>query len=177
VPDASGAAPLSLQSDVIYGFELVGGAVTCIRLHALGSGGSIDCDGGTAHSSLYTQDSNGAGSADAPILVTNLGPDSGPGAATLTVMQATVELPTGSAPNDCLTATFGAAIPIAYNTGGSTATVAEPVQGGTVVQVEVGQAFSCASWTQEDGPGALSAPRLVVDGAGDDEAQVLILSD
>jgi cysteine-rich repeat protein len=177
VPDALGVAPLDLQADVIYGFELVGGAVACFRLQALSSGGSIDCDGGTAHTNLYTQDSNGSGVADPPILTTQVGLDSGAGSATLTVMQAITELPVGSAPNDCLTAAFGPATQAAYSTGGATVTVAEPVQGGTVVQEGGGQPFSCASWTQENGPGALASPRTVVDGAGDDEAQVLILSD
>jgi hypothetical protein len=39
------------------------------------------------------------------------------------------------------------------------------------------RAFSCAGWTQEEGPGVLASPRAVVDGSGDDEAQVVILSD
>jgi hypothetical protein len=176
-PDASGVAPLSLQADVIYGFALADVGVACFRLEALGSSGSIDCDGGSAHTNLYSQDSNGAGVADPSILTTGVGLDTGAGSATLLVMQSTVELSVGSLPNDCFAASFGAAIPAAYSTGGSTVTVAEPVQGGTVVQVGGGQVFSCATWTQENGPGVLASPRTVVDGPGDDEAQVLILSD
>jgi hypothetical protein len=58
-----------------------------------------------------------------------------------------------------------------------TVTIAEPVQGGTVLHVGGGQAFSCATWTQENGSGALASPRTIVDGSGDDVAQVLILFD
>jgi hypothetical protein len=176
-PDDSGVAPLSLQADVIHGVELVAGGVICFQLQAQGSAGSIDCDGGTPHTILYSQDSNGAGAAAPPVLTTNVGLDSGTGAATLTVMQATAQLPAGSAPSDCSTASFGAPTLTAYTTGGANVTVAEPVQGGTVLQLGGGQPFSCSMWTQENSAGVLASPHTAVDGPGDDAAQLLVLFD
>jgi hypothetical protein len=92
-------------------------------------------------------------------------------------MQAVAVLGPGGLPSDCATASFGPAALIAYTTSMSTATVAEPVQGGSVTFTATGTNFSCAAWTVQNGPGKLVAPRILVDGAGDDEAQGLILLD
>ncbi|GIW40522.1 MAG: hypothetical protein KatS3mg076_1099 [Candidatus Binatia bacterium] len=52
-------APLVLDQDVILGFPLIDGSVLCTKIFAEGSRGAIDCDGGTAHDVLLTQDSKG----------------------------------------------------------------------------------------------------------------------
>jgi hypothetical protein len=174
--DGSGIAALSLQSDVTYGFGLAAGGVMCVRIQAAGSGGTIDCNGGSPHTVLLTQDSNGAGVADAPILTLHVGPDSGAGAASLTVMQSITNLASGT-PSDCIAAVFGPPELTAYTSSTITATIAEPVQGGNLTFTTTGENFSCSTWTVENGPGTLAAPRIIVDGGGNDEAQGLVISD
>jgi hypothetical protein len=173
--DAAGVAPLTLQSDATYGFALGG------RWGALHS--SRSCRKCRQHrlrrriGSFDRADTGQQRCGNRRCTDPDDGPDSGAGATILTAMQAITELPPGAIPADCLAAAFGPTHPIAYTTDMATGTVAEPLQGGSVTIAAEGTNFSCATWTQEDGPGTLVAPRTIVDGAGDDEGQAFVLSD
>lgn len=179
VPGADGVAPISLAADAIYGLGLsVGTAsgVLCVKMEAAGSSGRIDCNGGSAMSMALSRDSNGAGAADPEVLTVDIGGDSGPGAARLTVMQSVVALPVGTAAA-CLSAVYPPARVTAYSTHQATAIVAEPIQGGSVSVLATGVGFSCSSWRTENAVGRLIGPRVELDTAFGDEAQVFILDD
>ena len=93
------------------------------------------------------------------------------------VMQSYAELAPGAQPSDCTTAPFGPAEETAYTTELATATVAEPVQGGSLSISLGGTSFSCSQWTVENGPGVLVSPRIVLDTASGDDAEILMISD
>jgi hypothetical protein len=91
-------------------------------------------------------------------------------------MQSITNLASGT-PSDCIAAVFGPPELTAYTSSTITATIAEPVQGGNLTFTTTGENFSCSTWTVENGPGTLAAPRIIVDGGGNDEAQGLVISD
>ncbi len=178
-PDSNGVASLSLQSDAIFGFGVAGGSaasVICVKVEAAGSSGTIDCDGGSPFSSVLAQDSNGAGAAEPRSITLNIGPDSGPGAASIVVQQSVVGLPAGTVA-DCLTASYPTSEPALYTTAEATAIVSEPIQGGSVLRNATGTPFDCSTWTNENGAGRLIGPNIDLDTSAGDDAQLFVLDD
>jgi len=190
-PDLPGeeacSAPVALAEDVIIGFNAIDGSVACTKVFADGSMGSIDCDGGSPQDLEYSQNSNGPGAADPPMITTGLGDGvtAGPGAGSFTVPNAvTFNLPGtgGFTQADCFNldydnpfspdqmAQYGykekdvTITPLGFTTTRATGIVLNPktVTGGTAPQPitlsATGMNFLCGGWTTEDGPGVLVAP-------------------
>lgn len=165
---AEGIAPLSLRDDVIVGLTQPIGVI-CTKYYAEGSGGSIDCDGGTAYGVTVTEQSGA--NAPPPTVQTGQGGDSGPGAAVLMVMQRTLQSPPGT---DCTTQDYGSA-PLAtayFTTAGATAT-----KGSATISLS-GENFDCENWTASDGAGMLASPATTFNtAAGGDTANITRFKD
>ena len=182
------SAPLSLTADAIVGFNQPLG-VACTKFFAAGSGGTIDCDGGTPHDVDLTQDSNGAGPNGPPVYSTGLGDAvaAGPGAATLRFARTVsvniacnAQMPTCNAPSICTTldyenprATPGVTDVIegelVLTTRNATGTILEPRQGGDALEFPVavaGENFACSAWPQENAAGRLVGPVGALDALG-----------
>jgi hypothetical protein len=174
--DGSGNAPLALQNDVVIGVVSIVGDVLCLRLDAVGSSGTVSCDGGVGHDVTVTRD---AGELAPPATTqTFLGSDSGPGAATLLVPTEFAQLPAGADLGDCLTTDqYQPQQVMAFSTGIVTTTK------GTEQLILQGENFDCgmdgASWEIEDGPGMLAFGLPVFDGRvpGGDLASGLLFAD
>jgi hypothetical protein len=168
-PDANGVAPLSLKADAYFWLRIpAGNNQLCYRLRAAGSGGSIDCDGGTPMSVRLEQ----AAGADQPFgtFTLNIGSDSGAGAAILKVDMSILEQPIGAA---CDAA---AAFPEGNEVYFSSATAAG-LKGAKFLS-KPAENFSCANWTMTDGPGMLAVAILGFDSrAGGDVVNILRIAD
>ena len=174
----NGVYPLSLMEDVVLGLTVLDTSVICIKIFAAGSGGSIDCNGGSAHDVSFTQNSNDVGAADPPVVTTGLGTDAGPGAATLTTVMSFVYLPAGSDPGACATQDYGDTFPAAFTTATATSVVTDAVPNhGTRTLTARGSGFDCISWTLTDSPGTLVAPVAGLDTVVGDVAAALTLVD
>jgi hypothetical protein len=181
------SAPVALAEDVLLGFSPIDSSVACTKVFADGSMGVIDCDGGTAQGIEYSQNSNGAGANDEPMIMTGAGDaaTAGPGAASFTVPRAvTINLPAakGFTTADCMTLDYDdplnpdqlAALgidetkvtitPLGFTTTMATGIVLNPktASGMTapmpIVLSTTGMNFTCGGWTVENGPGVLVAP-------------------
>jgi hypothetical protein len=179
-PGSDGVAALRLASDSVFGFAVIDGSVVCVHVDAAGSGGKIDCDGGTAVDVTLSGDSHGMADNDAPVVVTEQGE---PGPSGSGYVKANVRvvncgsvalgsdpacIGTLSSPADCTDPTKvdfdSAAIQetTAFTTGSATAAVLNPQAGslgGALPQTKTGRPFDCANWS-EDGPGLLVAPQI-----------------
>ena len=181
------SAPVALAEDVILGFNAIDGSVACTKVFADGSAGNIDCDGGSPQDLEYSQNSNGPGAADPPVIMTGLGDGviAGPGAASFTVPNAVFfNLPAGKGftTATCMSLNYDdplnpdqlAALgidaskvtitPLGFTTKTGTGIVLNPktatgMTGTTPIMLSAtGMNFACGTWTMEDGPGVLVAP-------------------
>lgn len=168
-----GVAPLSLAEDAVIAFQVLDNSIVCFRLLAAGSGGSIDCNGGSAFDTELSVNSNGTDPEDPPVFRTGLGSDAGPGAAVLLIMRQGANLPAGSSLGDCQTADFGEPEETAFTTARSTITIMNPRQGGTVTQTQPGSNFSCDGWTTKQPLGAMVSPVLGLDTTVGDTGNLL----
>jgi endoglycosylceramidase len=174
----NGVHPLSLMEDVGIGFSVLDTSVSCIKIFAAGSGGSIDCNGGSAYDVFSTQNSNHSGVEDPPIVTTGLGADAGPGAATLTANMSVLLLPIGSDPSECGTQDYSNAFPVAFTTATATSEVTDALPDhGTRSLTDVGSNFNCTIWTLTDSLGTLVAPVSGLDTVVGDVAAALKLVD
>src|SRR5262249_33975721 len=189
---ADGSAPLSVASDSFAGIQVTSGAgFFCAKLDAAGSSGQLYCDGGFPVDVDYSLDSHGAGANDPPVIVTGGNP--GPaGSAYLTASVRTVLCPAGppapggppacigevKSTTDCFDPTkvdFSQVAPttLPLSTGNVLAHILNPVPGSLQImkpmdvpvasRSKAGEAFDCASWQTEDGPGILVVPFLLTD--------------
>jgi hypothetical protein len=175
--DADGRRALRLRDDVTLGLTIVDGSVLCVHLEAEGSGGSLDCDGGSAHGVVITQDSHADGSGEAPRVETGVGTDAGAGAATLTTSVGLALLPAGSTLDRCQFRPFGLVVPAALTTATAIATVVAPIQGGEVSIDATGEPFDCAHLLETDSAGTFVLPFPALDTVVGDTADVLLLAD
>lgn len=151
-PDANGVAPVTLEADVEFAVDSLGGAI-CFKMLAEGTTGFIDCDGGTGVDVTVTQEEGP--DAPPPVVTTGLG-EGAPGALFLTVMQQSVPLGIGTTVDACAGATFNPAEAVVYTTGMTTAT-----KGGAPAPIMVsGESFSCDGFTTEDGAGMIVQPSV-----------------
>lgn len=178
-PDVDGVATLELVDDAIVGLKIVSGQTLCMKIHAAGSHGRIDCDGGSPFDTLTTWDSNGAGPPTADYVIDGgLGSDAGPGAAGLFAGWNAFLLNPGSTVADCNGLSyFGPGRLDSFTTATSTGTFIHPVQGGAVSVMAQGQNFDCATWTQEDGVGRILTPLLATETIVGDVVNTLVLAD
>lgn len=71
--EAACSAPVTLEQDAIFGFQVQLVGFACTKVFAEGSIGTIDCDGGSTHNVEYVIDSNGSGEEGDPVIRTGLG--------------------------------------------------------------------------------------------------------
>jgi hypothetical protein len=165
---AEGIAPLSLRDDVIVGLTQPVGVI-CTKYYAEGSGGTIDCDGGTAYDVIVTEEPGP--DAPPPTVQTGQDTDAGPGAATLMVMQQTLQSPPGT---DCTTQDYSSAplVTSYFTTANATAT-----KGAATITLP-GMNFDCDTWTVSDSDGMLASPATTFNTlAGGDTANITRLDD
>ncbi len=134
-PDEGGVHPLRLLRDFTVGMRISDGSVLCANFKAEGSAGILDCAGTEAHGVRHEIDS----ADDSTSLETGLGGPAGVGAASLTLPVAFLSPLDPAKPEDCLSMRFGAGEMLALTTGEAEAEVLNPVQGGIVSIVAVGQ--------------------------------------
>jgi hypothetical protein len=183
-PDASGVASLAVAADSILAWSVIDGSVVCLKVEAAGSEGKIDCDGGTPVDATFTQNSNGAGDPDAPVLSIEQGAPGVAGAGYVKATTRTVNLPSGSAPAECAAADYSSPFilaTLAFTTGQATAEVTNARGPGGAISPSVnltntGVPFDCSDWT-EDGAGILVAPLVGMDTIIGDVANVLKIDD
>jgi len=186
-PGGDGVAPLAVASNSFIGFGVIDGSIVCARIDAAGSTGKIDCDGGTPVDVTVTQNSNGAGANDPPVVQTEQGAPGPAGSGYVVVTARLAQCPNDPScalvndPADCLdpgTVNYDAfpSAQGAFTTGTATATVQNASQGGNPTISVTGRPFSCASWTT-DGPGVLEAPVPFLDSVVGDLANVVQLDD
>jgi hypothetical protein len=169
----NGIYPLSVREDVVLGVALSGGGVLCAKISARGSGGTIDCDGGTPGDARAVQDVD----ALTRIAVdSGLGVDAGTGGAVIRAPVAVVQLPAGATVDDCDSAAYPQPFNAALTTAAGTAQVLD--LDGTVraEATAAGAPFDCAAWSS-GGAGALAMPFPLVNSPSGDRAAVLVLAE
>lgn len=149
VNETTGIASVRLEQDVIFGGQVIqGGPTLCVKLHAAGSTGQIDCDGGSPQDVVLAVDSNSGPSpcatpapsgpdpcrAGSPTTTAYTGTASRAGGLTLQVM-ATVDniSPALASPADCATHEFGTPTPFVFTTERASAEVDE-ISPSTVIR-------------------------------------------
>jgi hypothetical protein len=192
-PGPGGDSPLSISSDSYAGIKVTANAgFFCAKLDAAGSSGKLYCDGGTAVDVDYSLDSNIDGmDANGPRVVTIQGNPGAAGSAYLTATIRTVLCPSPLTPPTtpptpvpaaCIVGTVSSTIDCSDPTKvdfSKVDPVTLPLTTGTVLAhidhpntpglfgiptlTKVGQAFTCSSWTTENGMGALVIPFLLTD--------------
>ncbi len=168
-----GVYPLSLRDDAVFGAGAIDGSVSCLKIGARGSSGSLDCDGGSPADVRAVQDAAGV---TRITLDSGLGLDAGTGAATIRAPIAWMQLPVGSTLDDCRTAAYPPSFNGALTTATGIAQVLE-VDGAVVAQASAtGVNFDCETW-REGGPGTLILPFPIVNTPAGDLAAVLVLAD
>jgi hypothetical protein len=179
-PGPDGVAALRLATDSVFGFAIIDGSTLCVQVDAAGSGGKIDCDGGTAVGVTLSGNSHGEGDDDAPVLRLEQGEPGPPGSGYVMANVRVVICGSAAFGSDpaCIGALasaadctdpakvdFGAAAiqqTTAFTTGSATAEVENPQAGslgGALPQTRTGRPFDCGDWG-ENGPGILVAPQI-----------------
>lgn len=166
-----GSYSLTLVEDAFFAFTAADDSVFCVRLSARESSGSIDCDGGSAHDVVASQELP-----DAPIVTSGLGVDAGPGAATLNTRVSIVGLPAGSTAADC-----GSQPPTdgGFSTSLTTAqALGELIDGDQELSLAaIGTNFDCDRWTETDSPGTFVLAFPVPGTIAGDTVNALVLTD
>jgi hypothetical protein len=142
----------------------------------------LNCCGGHAAGVTITRDSNtggvptSTGQANGPTI--QLGGVGAGGIGDL-LMAFSVRQFNGPLGTNCLTATFGPPSTQLWTTANATAQVIRPLQGGPTLTFGTnGEAFDCAAWTTEHGPGAFVSAEVNLNAiAGADAATVRKLDD
>ncbi len=168
MPDGNGVAPLSLGQDATIDVSIIDGSRVCVKLLAAGSGGSIDCDGGTAYDVLAASP---AGVGQPVTLTTGLGAPAGPGNAMLLVQQLLQPLPAGDS-TSCDDVVYG----LPAGTAAYTTTLGTADKGGLMLSV-AGEAFDCLDWTNGGSAGQLVFPAPANQAPVGDVANVFRLDD
>jgi len=177
-PGQDGVAPVTVNGPVYYAAPILSGAFGTLCFRITSCTGIVDCDGGTAVGVQLVQDSAGPGLQNNPVqATTGLGGDGGPGAVLLTCQGSFVQLPPG--PADCTTAAYPPDATAYYTTG---QVEAHYLNGnpriGTGEMSVIGENFSCANWSTENGPGQLATGFLVEeDPEAGDTADANVLDD
>lgn len=167
-PDANGVAPLSLTQDATLDIAVVDGSRVCVKLLAAGSGGSIDCNGGS-HYDVIAYSPPGPGQ---PVgMISGQGPASGPGNADLLVQQLVQPLPAGD-PTSCDDVIYG----LPAGTAAYTTTLASASKGSLQLSV-AGEPFDCVNWTNGGSAGRLVFPAPTYQPPIGDVANVFRLDD
>jgi cysteine-rich repeat protein len=182
--DASGNAAVTLDSDVVVGITVSLGFFTqCLRFEAVGSVGTLHCCGGHATGMSFTRDSNTGGlptsgpQANGPAVVLAGVGSGGVGDLEMAFAVSEASAPLAT-PEDCLTAAYGSPTTRFWTSGTATGRVLRAAQGGTLEFSSAGQAFDCASWTVEDGVGAMISADTALNAVpGVDAANLRILDD
>jgi len=178
VPDADGVAALVVPGPVFYRGPILGGAFGNLCIRVTSCTGFVDCDGGTPVDVDVVQDSAGPGVQGNPIVTTTgLGADGGPGAVELSCQQSVVQV--GPTVTDCGTVNYPPDQLAVYTTGAVSGHYlnGHPLIGTGAIAVS-GEAFSCASWNVEDGPGQLAVSFLLEeDPQAGDTANANVLDD
>jgi hypothetical protein len=174
-PDLSGGVhPLALPQDAVLSLGVSDGRTLCLRLAALGSGGILDCDGGTAADVLATQTTGGSGRVTVD---SGLGLDAGTGAAVLRVPIALAVLPAGVSPSTCPDATLS---PSLFNLALTTATGVAQIlddSGAVLQQIQAtGANFDCSTW-HAAGAAKLVLPFPKLGTSAGDVAAALVLAE
>jgi hypothetical protein len=172
-----GTRSLHLRNDLTFGLGVVDGSVLCAHLWAQGSTGRIDCDGGTAHDVIVSQDSRGADASGSVAVEIGLGDDAGAGAATVSAQLSLRLLPVGTSIARCQTVNYNSRFPVALTTASATSRIDNASQGGEVAIAARGSNFDCARVTESDSPGTLAMPFPAPDTFVGDVAGVLLLAD
>ena len=178
-----GVYPLTLERDVVLGVPtLVPGLVACLKVVAEGSGGQLDCDGGTPMDVRSTVNSNGPGVEGPVVLEAGLGGGGRPGEAVLFAGMDLQLLEGAASPDDCRDAVFDAPSPVAFTTANAEQIIDDALDfigGQTRLQIEMsGEPFACADWATGEGPGTFVAPVPTLDmPIAGDAAAILKLGD
>ncbi|MBX3027932.1 hypothetical protein KF840_23810 [bacterium] len=172
-PDlGDGTHALTLRENAILGIPLTDGGVLCTQLRSRGSAGVLDC-GSTLPQDVYATADQGTGHISVD---TGLGVPAGTGSASLRLPIAFRVLPSGAAPTDCLTTSFGSVIAGAVTTAGATAEVLD-AEGATVASLaRNGAPFSCDEWVTGGAP-VLVLPLPMTDPVAGAVATALVLAD
>lgn len=167
-----GSYTLSLADDAVFGFRLVDDSILCVGLSARDSLGSLDCDGGSSHDVLATQQVPFS-----PMLHLGLGDDAGPGAATLTTTLSIIGLPAGSTAADCESLRYSGVLKTGLTTAEAAAVLTNP-NDGTNLSIELtGTNFDCDRWTETDSPGTLVLAFPAAGTRAGDTVNALVLAD
>jgi len=172
-PDQSGGVrALALREDAVLGLGAADGSTLCVKLAAAGSGGILDCDGGTAADILAAQTVGSATTVDS-----GLGLDAGTGAAVLRAPVAFVQLPAGTPPSACTAAAYpDAAFTAALTTATGAAQVLD-ARGTVLAEVQAsGVNFDCATWRQGGGA-SFVLPFPAIGTSSGDVAAALVLTE
>jgi hypothetical protein len=148
-----GVHPLTLREDMRFGLTVADGSVLCGKILARGSGGVLDCDGGTPQDvRAFADAATGRISSD-----TGLGLPAGTGAASLRAPMALLVLPANATPSDCFGARFGSEFSAVLTTAQGTADIVDATGTPLVTLSTSGTAFDCRNW-RTPGGAALVVP-------------------
>ncbi len=178
-PTPDGETTLRVTGPIHYRAAILGGSFGYMCFRISSCTGTIDCTGGTAVGVSVEQDSGGPGVQNNPTLTSvGLGDDAGPGAVTLSCEQAFFQIPGGQG-DDCLAQTYPPEQTIVYTSGETEGYFLNAdVKVGTGAIAFQGENFSCADWSQEDGPGKLAGTFLLeADPLAGDTANVSVIDD
>ncbi len=168
-----GVHPLTLREDMRFGLTIADGSVLCGKILARGSGGVLDCDGGTAQDvRAFADAATGRISSD-----TGLGLPAGTGAASLRAPMALLVLPANATPSDCFGARFGSEFSAVLTTAQGTADIVDANGTPLVTLSTSGTAFDCRNW-RTPGGAALVVPIPAANTAtSGDVAATLVLAE
>lgn len=163
---------LTLREDARFAVPTLDGSVLCGTMHARGTIGVLDCDGGSP------QDVRAVWSADDPRIVVDngVGLPAGTGAASLRSTVTLRVLPPGAAPIDCYTTSGGTTVSAGLTTATATAEVRNADGGVEAALSASGAPFDCATWVDGGSP-ALVLPIPAAGTPAGTVAAALVLGD
>lgn len=168
VDPGTGIASIRLEEDAIFGWRTIqGGPVLCVKVLAQGSGGQLDCNGGSPQDVVMTVDSNFSNPAGAPALTPSTGNASRAGALTLSVMATVDNIQGLPSPNDCVTHAFGAPSQFHFTTESATALVTNAPNNTVTRFCSLDPTTQCGSGTPPPcaaGKGTCTSVRLLKKG-------------
>jgi len=154
--DANGVAPLRLATDVTLPIKILDNTCMCVRLFAQGSGGTIDCDGGTPYDSEARRSAGMAGFGWNA--TSGLGAPAGAGNANLSVAGVFDRVMTTCDEADCEHHQFSNPPNVfAFTTTAATA-IQETPAGPPLALTVAGEPFDCDHFSMAGSGGQLVAP-------------------
>jgi len=168
-----GVHPLTLREDMRFGLTIADGSVLCGKILARGSGGVLDCDGGTPQDVRAFADAvTGRISSD-----TGLGLPAGTGAASLRAPMALLVLPANATPSDCFGARFGSEFSAVLTTAQGTADIVDANGTPLVTLSTSGTAFDCRNWRTPGGAALVVPIPAATTATSGDVAATLVLAE